>query len=286
MISFSKSWVEVSDDSHFSLANIPFGVFTLTSSGSEKRIGTRIGDYVVDLKVLVINDFFAALPFPVNVLTHDTLNSFMSLERNAWHHTRQRIISLLAIDGDTTLKDNQELCHKVLINISDVVMHLPCIIGNYTDFYSSRQHAVNVGTMFRGPENALQPNWLHMPIAYHGRASSVVCSGTPVTRPYGQMQFDATVPSKGSKFQPSSQLDFELEIAFLVGGESNELGCPISMARAEERIFGVVLMNDWSARDIQVLSFSLILSNSLSHYFSLSLSLILSLSQRPGNMSL
>jgi hypothetical protein len=127
-------------------------------------------------------------------------------------------------------------------------MHLPADIGDYTDFYSSREHATNVGIMFRGAANALQPNWLHLPVGYHGRSSSVVISGTSVARPSGQLAVDKDDHSKGSTFGPSRLLDFELEMAFFVGGPTNNLGKPLSIAEAEERIFGVVLMNDWSGR--------------------------------------
>ena len=130
-------------------------------------------------------------------------------------------------------------------------MHMPAVIGDYTDFYSSREHATNVGIMFRGKDNALQPNWLHLPVGYHGRASSVVLSGTDVVRPCGQLQIDKDDPSKGSVYGPCRLLDFELEMAFFVGGPANAMGSALTIAEAEDRIFGVVLMNDWSARDIQ-----------------------------------
>jgi len=143
------------------------------------------------------------------------------------------------------------LREKVLLPLSQVQVHLPARIGDYTDFYSSREHATNVGIMFRGKENALQPNWLHLPVGYHGRASSVVVTGTPIVRPCGQLQADRADPSKGSVFGPSKLLDIELEVACLVGGRTPPLGRPLTMAEAEEHIFGYVVMNDWSARDIQ-----------------------------------
>ena len=181
-----------------------------------------------------------------NVLGESTLNSFMSLGQSGWKETRSRLQELLSKDCPI-LRDNQELCKKCLIDISKCKMHLPAQIGDYSDFYSSRQHATNVGIMFRGKENALMPNWLHLPVGYHGRSSSIVVSGTPVRRPVGQSQPDETKPPV---FGQCKLLDYELEIAFFVG-PGNELGQPILAANAEDHIFGIVLMNDWSARDLQ-----------------------------------
>jgi fumarylacetoacetase len=211
-----------------------------------------IGDFVLDLTALHNLGFLNGLGFPSSVLTEPTLNSFMKLERKHWRATRSRIHDLLAADSnDTRLRNDESLHPKTLIPFSNIIMHLPAHIGDYTDFYSSREHATNVGIMFRGVDNALQPNWLHLPVGYHGRASSVVISGSDVVRPCGQLQADAADPSKGSTYGPCRLLDFELEMAFFVGGQSNPLGRPLTMAEAEDRIFGVVVMNDWSARDIQ-----------------------------------
>jgi fumarylacetoacetase len=181
-----------------------------------------------------------------SVLSRSTLNEFMSLGHLAWKETRARLQELLA-EQTATLRDDQQLRARAFIDRSKCTMHLPAEIGDYTDFYSSRQHATNVGIMFRGKENALMPNWLHLPVGYHGRASSVVVSGTPVRRPVGQTQPDETKPPV---FGPCKALDFELEMAFFVG-PGNLLGEPIPVHRAHEHIFGMVLMNDWSARDIQ-----------------------------------
>ncbi len=181
-----------------------------------------------------------------SALEQPTLNQFMSLGHESWHAVRVRLQELLSA-SNATLRDNGELRARSLLPRASCQMHLPAQIGDYTDFYSSRQHATNVGIMFRGKDNALMPNWLHLPVGYHGRASSVVISGTPVRRPVGQSQPDETKPPV---FGPCRALDFELEMAFFVG-PGNQLGQPIPMAKAHEHIFGCVVMNDWSARDLQ-----------------------------------
>ncbi|RKP04798.1 hypothetical protein THASP1DRAFT_35455 [Thamnocephalis sphaerospora] len=170
----------------------------------------------------------------------------MSLGKPVWQATRRFLQRILSAD-EPLLRDNESLRHKVLVAQHNVKMHLPADIGDYTDFYASKEHATNVGIMFRGKENALMPNWTHLPVGYHGRASSIVVSGTELRRPCGQR-----CPVKGQPpvFGASARLDFELEMAFLVG-TSNELGKPIPIHEAADHIFGVVLMNDWSARDIQ-----------------------------------
>lgn len=231
--------VEVAADSHFPLANIPFGVFS-TSDGSP-RCGTRIGNFAVCLKTLQTKGLL--LP-QSDCFSQTSLNSFMAMGNAAWREARATLQKLLAADGalDKSTRDS------ALFPISDVTMHMPCVIGDYTDFYASKEHATNVGTMFRGKENALMPNWVHLPVGYHGRASSVVLSGTPVRRPCGQTKADdAEAPS----YTPCRLLDFELEMGFFVGGPGNAMGEPMNMQRASESIFGMVLLNDWSARDIQ-----------------------------------
>lgn len=229
---------------------MPFGVFSTSSSPA--RCGVAIGDNVLDLTVLHQAGLLSGLNFDASVLLQSTLNAFMELPRPCWQATRARLTALLAIDSeDRRLRDNEALRSLALVKMSDVKMHLPATIGDYTDFYSSREHATNVGIMFRGKDNALQPNWLHLPVGYHGRASSVVISGTDVVRPSGQLQKNKENPKEGSTYGPCRLLDFELEMAFFVGGPENPLGNPISMENAEDRIFGMVLMNDWSARDIQ-----------------------------------
>jgi len=186
------------------------------------------------------------------VFAEATLNAFMAQPRAQWLAVRAALTQLLARDGtDPALRESAELRRRCLVPRAEVVMHLPAVIGDYTDFYSSREHATNVGVMFRGKDNALQPNWLHLPVGYHGRASSVVVSGTPVVRPKGQLQLDKADASKGTEHAPCRLLDFELEMGFFVGGPANRLGAPLEMNEAEDRIFGFVLCNDWSARDVQ-----------------------------------
>ena len=177
-------------------------------------------------------------------MTAPLLNPFMSRTSATWKGVRAALISLLS--GATP-----GLTANHFISISSAIMHMPATIGDYTDFYSSREHATNVGTMFRGPDNALQPNWLHLPVGYHGRASSIYLDGTDVVRPTGQLQKNKDDPTEGSTYGPCKLLDFELEMAFFVGGEENAPGTQITMEEAEDRIFGMVLLNDWSARDVQ-----------------------------------
>lgn len=186
-------------------------------------------------------------PHASKVFSQSTLNDFMSLTPAAWHEARVTLQKLLSKDIPT-LRDNVELRKQALVPQKNSTMHLPAQIGDYTDFYSSLDHATNVGTMFRGKENALPLNWKYIPIGYHGRASSVIVSGTPIRRPNGQTRPDESQPPV---FGSSKLLDFELEMAFFVGGQPTSLGEPVRVNSAQERIFGLVLMNDWSARDIQ-----------------------------------
>lgn len=178
-----------------------------------------------------------------------TLNAFMGMGRPAWRYVRSRLQQLLSAD-EPALRDNADLRTKVFFPLADVTMHLPASVGDYTDFYSSREHATNVGIMFRGKDNALQPNWLHLPVGYHGRSSSVVVSGTDIRRPTGQVMADNTDPKKGSVHSPERLLDFELEMGTFVG-VGNEMGESVDITKADEHIFGLCLMNDWSARSIQ-----------------------------------
>lgn len=235
-----KSFVEYEKDSHFPIQNLPLGIF---EEQGNLRVGVRIGDMVLDLALLEQRGFFPSLPKLFNT---STLNPFLAMGRPVWTKVRATVSRLLRADG-TELRDNIELRSKALIPAAKVTMHLPVAIGDYTDFYSSREHATNVGTMFRGIENALMPNWLHLPVAYHGRSSSVVLSDTPIRRPKGQVQL-------GDQENPvliaSRLLDFELEMGFFIGPGS-KLGHPVPVNSASEHIFGMVLVNDWSARDIQ-----------------------------------
>ncbi len=240
-----QSFLPVSPESHFPIQNLPYGVFA--PRNEKKRIGVAIGDWVLDLRVASEEGLLSGPEFePGDCFRQPTLNQFMGLGPVAWKAARARISQLLS-DNEPTLRDNGTLRDKALILRSEVEMHLPGEIGDYTDFYSSREHATNVGTMMRGPENALMPNWLELPIAYHGRASSIVPSGTPIVRPKGQ-----TLPKDADRpiFGPSRTLDFELEMGFFVG-PGNSLGSNIPIPKAANHIFGMVLVNDWSARDIQ-----------------------------------
>ena len=238
-----RSFVEVAPDSHFPLENLPFGVFKPRDGAA--RIGVALGNYVVDLAALQDAGHFKDLA-DQQLFARDSLNDFLALGRPAWRKVRETLQQLLAAESPT-LRDDKKLRERVVHRQSEVSMQLPVKIGNYTDFYSSYHHAHNVGTMLRGAENALMPNWKWLPVAYHGRASSVVVSGTEVRRPKGQIKPpDAPSPV----FGPTKSLDYELEMAFLIG-PGNSLGHPVPIDQAIDHIFGFVLMNDWSARDIQ-----------------------------------
>ena len=239
-----KSWVAVEADSDFSIQNIPFGIFK--TSALSPRVATAIGDQVLDLSILHEVGLLEGLGLPSGIFSKSTLNDFMELGKATTRKVRDRISDLLE-EGNAELKDNEKLKSTVFHDIDAVEMLMPVRVPNYTDFYSSEQHAFNVGTMFRGPENALMPNWKHIPVGYHGRASSIVVSGTPFHRPKGQTKADdADVPS----FGPCRLLDFELEMAYITCKE-NALGDAVSTKEAEDYIFGFVMLNDWSARDIQ-----------------------------------
>jgi len=235
-----ESWIPVPGDSHFSIYNLPFGIFSV--GNNQKRTGVAIGDKILDLAVVSDLGFFDELGLDKKVFHHDTLNRFIGLGKDITNRVRLDIQQWLT-EEQSPFKDHD----YILVDRKEVTMHMPLQIGDYTDFYSSIEHATNIGKMFRDPENALLPNWRHIPVGYHGRASSIVESRIPIHRPSGQ------VMPKGADhpvLQPSQRLDFELEMAFVVGKE-NRLGQPIPIDRAEDYIFGMVLFNDWSARDIQ-----------------------------------
>ncbi|EER12174.1 Fumarylacetoacetase, putative [Perkinsus marinus ATCC 50983] len=224
----------------FTIHNLPYGVFRAQSG--ESRIGTAIGDKILDLSVLARHQ---RLP---QCFTNTTLNEFMGMDKSEWSRVRGKIQSYLSDDHPESLKHDNVLLKEAMVDMSKVQMMLPCDIGDYTDFYSSEEHATNVGKMFRPNQDSLLPNWKHLPVGYHGRASSVVVSGTPITRPCGQRKGpNDPVPT----FGPSTRMDIELEMGFFVGGKGTQLGDPIPLSEAGDHIFGVVLMNDWSARDIQ-----------------------------------
>ncbi|HEX7937176.1 MAG TPA: fumarylacetoacetase [Paraburkholderia sp.] len=241
-----KSWVESANQpTHdFSIQNLPFGIFS-DNSNDARRVGVAIGDEIVDLAALQTAGLLK-LAAQADVFARDALNDFIALGRDAWRDVRVQLSHLLARDT-ASLHDDAALRAKALVRRADARLHLPVQIPGYTDFYSSKEHATNVGSMFRDPKNALLPNWSEMPIGYNGRASSVVVSGTPVRRPNGQLKLpDQERPVFGA----CRKLDIELETGFVIGG-GNVLGEPIACADAEAHIFGMVLLNDWSARDIQ-----------------------------------
>lgn len=241
-----KSFIEIRPGSYFPIQNLPYGVFKL-KIGGEPVCGAAIGDFVLDLSVLEEKGFFKRTNLgDKKVFNKPYLNDFMAEGRETWKQVRT-ILQMALSDENPILRDDGDLRKIALIPMKDIIMCLPAKIGDYTDFYSSKEHATNVGIMFRGKENALMPNWLHLPVAYHGRASSVIVCGTDVVRPKGQ-----TKPADSDKpvFGPSKLLDFELEMGFFIGG-GNKLSEPIPIDKAYEHIFGMVLVNDWSARDIQ-----------------------------------
>lgn len=237
-----KTWLSIPPNHDFSIYNLPFGIYSVEDAAP--RAGIAIGDYIVDLqRCQNMGIFGPLLPASINVFKRKTLNRFISLGKKVTSGVR-RIIQEELCNESSLLRD-EDL--SLLTPMREATMHLPVRIGDYTDFYSSREHATNVGKMFRDPDNALLPNWLHLPVGYHGRASSIVVSGTNIRRPNGQ-----TMPNGADTpvFGPSKRLDFELEMACVVG-KKTKLGNAIPVDEAEEYIFGVVLFNDWSARDIQ-----------------------------------
>lgn len=242
----ARSFLDIADGHPFPIQNLPYGVF-LRCGEHRPAIGVAIGDEILDLRVISERGL---LDLPElagqRPLAEPQLNAFMALGRAAWTAVRRRVVELLTAD-DPVLRDDAALRQAALVPQSQVQMQLPAAIGDYTDFYSSRYHAENVGTMIRGAENALQPNWLHLPVAYHGRASSIVISATPIRRPQGQTMAEGAARPR---FGPSRALDYELEMGFFIG-PGNRLGEPVVAASARSHIFGLVLVNDWSARDLQ-----------------------------------
>ena len=239
-----KSWIIVPENSDFPIQNIPFGVFI--TKEDVITIGTRIGNCAIDMGALQQLGYFEGIELTDDMFMQDTLNDFISDGKKTWRLVRNRLAELFD-ENNSTLRDNKNHREVVIFKVEDIEMLLPVQIGDYTDFYSSKEHATNVGKMFRDPENALLPNWLHIPVGYHGRSSTIVPSGIPVHRPYGQ-----TLPNGETTpvFGPSRLVDFELETAFITT-DANLMGEPIPVEEAEEHIFGMVLFNDWSARDIQ-----------------------------------
>lgn len=239
-----KTWLAIPENTDFPIQNIPFGVFL--TRDDIITIGTRIGDIAIDLGALHQLGYFKNIPLTDDIFLQDSLNDFIADGRKTWRAVRNRIADLFDINNHE-LKQNDDHCKRVLFTMDEIEMQMPVQVGDYTDFYSSKEHATNVGTMFRDPDNALLPNWLHIPVGYHGRSSSIIPSGIPVHRPQGQK-----LP-KGAEepiFGPSRLVDFELEMAFITTA-ANDLGQPIPIDEAENQIFGMVIFNDWSARDIQ-----------------------------------
>jgi fumarylacetoacetase len=237
-----KSWIPYSQDTDFPIQNLPLGIFS--RQGESKKVCTIIGDTIIDLYGLSQYGLLNVDEFETSDFQKENLNPILKKGKPALRELRKKIAELFDLENTTI---DKSLFENLLINHKDVVLYLPVKPGNYTDFYSSREHATNVGTMFRDPANALLPNWLHLPVAYHGRASSIVVSGTAIKRPNGQLQLkDGEAPV----FAASRQLDMELEMAFVMGA-GNEMGTSITVTEAEDYIQGLLLFNDWSARDIQ-----------------------------------
>lgn len=239
-----KSWINVDKNSDFPIQNIPFGVFL--TNDDIVTIGTRIGDFAIDLNALYQLGYFDGIELTDDIFLQNTLNAFISSGKKTWREVRNRIAEIFDANNPK-LRDNESHKKEILFNVSEIEMQLPVQIGDYTDFYSSREHATNVGIMFRDPNNALLPNWLHIPVGYHGRSSTIVPSGVAVRRPLGQ-----TLPNGETNpvFGASKLVDFELETAFITA-DANKMGEYIPVEETENHIFGMVLFNDWSARDIQ-----------------------------------
>ena len=238
-----KSWIDIKTDSDFSIQNIPFGVYYDKQTTHHACIA--IGEQIMDLHVAHHLHYFKGLSLPENIFANKYLNEFIGLGKEVTRAVRNRISDLL--NSDNTELQNSPNKEQIFKQQSSVQMLLPVHIGDYTDFYSSIDHATNIGKMIRDPENALMPNWKHIPVGYHGRASSVCVSGHSFHRPKGQMKpADAVNPV----FGPCKLLDFELETAFVIGKQTN-MGESVSTEKADDYIFGMVLFNDWSARDIQ-----------------------------------
>ena len=239
-----QSFIQVTPESDFPIQNLPYGIFS-HGPDAAPRVGVALGEWVVDLAVLEANGFLE-IKAGEYYFNQPTLNKFIETGKANWSKIRAELQDLLSSDNPT-LRDNQALRGQVFLKQTDVVMHLPVHIPGYTDFYSSKEHATNVGCMFRDPKNALLPNWSELPVGYNGRASSVVISGTDVVRPSGQIKFP---DQERPVFSACRKLDFELETGFIIG-QPNALGVPVAIENAWDHIFGMVLFNDWSARDLQ-----------------------------------
>ena len=244
MTGLLKSFIDVTEDSDFPIQNLPYGVFS-ESPEAKRRVGVALGEWVVDLAALEANGYLK-IDENKTFFNQATLNKFIESGKANWSKVRTELQDLLAIDN-AELRDNQTLRDQIFFKQKNVTLHLPVHVPGYTDFYSSKEHATNVGCMFRDPKNALLPNWSELPVGYNGRASSVIVSGTDIVRPSGQIKLPN---SDRPQFSACRKLDFELETGFIVG-KPNKLGEPITIENAWDHIFGMVLFNDWSARDLQ-----------------------------------
>ncbi len=239
-----KSWISVDVTSDFPIQNLPFGIYS--DANTKHHACSAIGTYIIDLYELANLGFLKGINLNKEIFDNAYLNDFIESGKDITGALRNRLSDLLEVDNKE-LQGNKEVFDKIFKEQTSVKMLLPVKVGDYTDFYSSIDHATNIGTMIRDPKNALMPNWKYIPVGYHGRASSITVSGTPLHRPKGQMKpVDAEVPT----FGPCKLLDFELETAYIIG-KSSKLGNSISTEKADDYIFGMVLFNDWSARDIQ-----------------------------------
>ncbi|WP_420580882.1 fumarylacetoacetase [Reichenbachiella sp.] len=240
----TKSWISVAAESDFPVQNIPFGI---VKNGKSWYGASRIGEYAINLAILQEKGYLKGLSLPEGIFEKQYLNDFIALGKPVTNKVRERIQSIFEEHSKNGLRENTVHRNEILKDVKNLTMSLPVQIGDYTDFYSSEQHAFNVGCMFRDPENALMPNWKHLPVGYHGRSSSVVISGTDFHRPKGQQKPSQDQPPV---FGPCKLLDFELEMGFIVG-KGTELGDTITTANAADHIFGLCVFNDWSARDLQ-----------------------------------
>ena len=235
-----NTWIEVPNNTDFSIYNLPFGIFS--KKGISKRVGVAIGNKVIDLLACNKLNIFTDLDIDNSVFENRFLNDFINLGKNKTNKVRE-ILQKQLTDETSKLKVHNDL----IFSMFEVEMHMPVNVGDYTDFYSSMEHASNIGSMFRDPDNPLLPNWRHLPVGYHGRASSIIVSGVDINRPKGQIK---PVDSENPIFSSSKRIDFELEMGYIIG-KNSKLGSSISTKDAEDYIFGKVLFNDWSARDIQ-----------------------------------
>lgn len=235
-----NTWIEVPNNTDFSIYNLPFGIFS--KKGVSKRVGVAIGNKVIDLLACNKLNIFIDLDIDNSVFENRFLNDFINLGKNMTNKVRE-ILQKQLTDENSKLKVHND----IIFSMFEVEMHMPVNVGDYTDFYSSMEHASNIGSMFRDPDNPLLPNWRHLPVGYHGRASSIIVSGVDINRPKGQIK---PVDSETPIFSSSKRIDFELEMGYIIG-KNSKLGSSISTKDAEDYIFGKVLFNDWSARDIQ-----------------------------------